>query len=310
MNYILYGPNVFFALLGAGGVFAMFLSLFAAAPAVGAGTLDRFADAKKEELGWRGSLQRKLDQADLDITAGEFVKISLISAVVLGVVGYAITRTYTGAAMALLMGPFGYWTYLEGKRDKNRQKYQEGLARATAIIRDSVSAGKGLRQSIEDVARRGPKAVRGDFSDIINQLGVGITLQEAMEKIRLKRRDPVFDVLTEVLLVHEKYGGRVAAVLERLAESTRRRTEVRRRVQAEQARIVWEARGVSLAPFIVLMLTRLSLPGLTDPFYSSPMGEFAVILVGLISAGSYYLVVRVGAAPLKVLETIFVAPEE
>jgi len=76
-------------------------------------------------------------------------------------------------------GPLGYWACLENRRDKRRQKYQEGPARATAIIRDSVAAGKGLRQALEDVARRGPKAVRKDFEEIVAQRGVGITFAPA-----------------------------------------------------------------------------------------------------------------------------------
>ena len=310
MTDLLFGPNVTLALIGAAGALAMFFSLYAATPHVDAGTLERLSRGRAGPTGWRASLQSKLDQADFDISVDEFVRIVAVLAIVGVVIGYAITRTITGTLMLGALGPLGYWTHLETRREKQRQLYQESLARATAIIRDSVSTGKVLIHALEDVARRGPRIVQADFREIVDQERLGQPIRETLNRIRQRRRDPIFDMLAENLLVHSGHGGSIAQVLERLADATRRRTEVRRRVQAEQARVMWEARGVSISPFIILLLTRLTLPDLVRPFYGSPWGELAILLIGVISAGSYFLVVRLGAAPLKVLDTVFVPAED
>ena len=116
-------------------------------------------------------------------------------------------------------------------------------------------------------------------------------------------------MLVEILLVHVEHGGRVKTVLDRLAASARRRANVRRRVLAEQAQLRWEARIVSIAPFIMLAIFRLSAPGLVRPYYSTPAGEITVLLAGLVSIVSYVLVMRVGNRPLQIVESAFVASE-
>ena len=308
MTGFLYGPNVLFALLGTGGALAMFYSLFMAAPSVKAKDMARFAQG--EDIGWRGKLQQKLEQADMGVTADEFVRISMISALVTGAAGYFGTGTFSGMIIGIALAPFGYWTYLETKRDKRRQAYQEGLARAIAIVRDSVAAGKALRQSIEDVARRGPKNIRPDFKEIITQMNIGVPFAEALETVRKKRNDPILNVFAEILMVHTRYGGEIAPILETLADATNRRTDIRRRIAAEQAQVVWEARIMSIAPLMMVFISRYTMGTIARSFYASVWGEIAILIIALIGAGSYWLVMKFAGAPLKVLDTVFVAPDK
>ena len=66
---MLYGPNVLFAFIGATGVLMLILSIMA---------IPHYRIAQDEEdHGFLGRLQRKLDQADLNITAAEFLKTSV-----------------------------------------------------------------------------------------------------------------------------------------------------------------------------------------------------------------------------------------
>lgn len=308
MATIFYGPNVLFAVLGAGGVLAMFYSLFIAAPNVKAADMARFAAG--EDIGWRGSLQQKLAQADLGVTADEFIRISAFSALVTGAAGYFGTGTFSGMLIGIALAPFGYWTYLENKRDKRRQAYQEGLARAIAIVRDSVAAGKALRPSIEDVARRGPKNIRPDFEEIVTQMNIGVPFAEALEAVRQKRNDPILNVFAEILMVHTHYGGEVAPILETLADATNRRTDIRRRIAAEQAQVIWEARIMSIAPLVMVFISRYTMTAAARPFYASIWGEATILLITLIGAGSYWLVMKFAGAPLKILDTVFIAPDE
>ena len=72
LNQLFYGPNVALALLGGAGVLAMFLALFASAPS---------AEVRRKVAGMerrKTTLQQKIEQANLPITAGEFVRIGAI----------------------------------------------------------------------------------------------------------------------------------------------------------------------------------------------------------------------------------------
>ena len=317
---VLYGPNVLLGLLGAAGVLVMFLVGFAATPTIGARSLGRFGGEDMQPHGWQAGLQRRLDQAvpacaGMTMSAGEFARVAAVAAVAGVAVGYAVTHTVTGTLLLGALGPLAYWNVLTARVDKGRQQYQESLARAASILRDSVAAGKTMEYALQDVARRGPRLVQADFQEVLDEYQMGRSLEEALIRIRVRRQDPVLDVLVENILVHTGSdetagagGSGIVAVMERLAEATRRRAEVRRRVRAEQARVVWEARGVSIAPFVVLLLSRLTIPELVTPFYATPWGELAILLVAAISAGTYFLVQKIAAAPLRLFSAVFVAP--
>jgi Flp pilus assembly protein TadB len=303
VSQLFYGPNVALALLGGAGALAMFLVLFASAPSA---EVRRKVTGEEEH---RTSLQHRIEQANLPITAAEFVRTGAMLAVATTILGYVLLRTVTGAALGALIGPLAYWGYLGGKRDKTRRAYQEALARVTTIVRDVIGRGGSLRETVRAVAQRGPRVVQEDFKGASAALASGKSLEEALEPLGGRRRDPILTMLVEILLVHREHGGRVKSVLDRLGQATRRRANVRKRVLAEQAQLRWEARIVSVAPFIMLAIFRLTAPGLVAPFYASPAGEITVLVSGLISIVSYVLVMRVGNRPLEIVESAFVASE-
>ncbi|MBL7064153.1 MAG: type II secretion system F family protein [Anaerolineae bacterium] len=303
VDQLFYGPNVALALLGGAGVLAMFLALFASAPA---------AEVRRKVTGEerrRTTLQQMIDQANLPITADEFLKTGTMLAVATAILGYVLLRTVTGAVLGGLIGPLAYWGYLGGRRDKTRRAYQEALARVATIVRDVIGRGGSLKEAVAAVAKRGPVVTQVDFEGANTALASGQSLEKGLEPLGERRRDPILTMLVEILLVHVKHGGRVKTVLDRLAAAARRRANVRRRILAEQAQLRWEARIVSIAPFVMLVIFRLSAPGLVTPFYATTAGEITVLVAGLISIVSYILVMRVGNRPLQIVESAFVASE-
>ena len=303
LGRLVYGPNVVLALLGGAGVLAMFLALFASAPA---------AQVRRKVVGAdrRGTtLQRRIEQANLPITAGEFARTGAILALATCMLGYVLLGTVTGGLLGALIGPLAYWAHLAGRRDRTRRGYQEALARVSAIVRDVIGRGGGLREAIGAVATRGPGVAKGDFEAAHAALASGQSLERALEPLGERRRDPILAMLVEILLVHVQHGGRVKAVLDRLAGAARRRANVRRRILAEQAQLRWEARIVSIAPFVMLAILRLSAAGLVVPYYATPAGEITILGAGLISIVSYVLVMRVGNLPLEIVEAAFVGSE-
>ena len=97
-------------------------------------------------------------------------------------------------------------------------------------------------------------------------LASGEALEKALEPLAERRRDPIAGLLLRILLVHREHGGGVKAVLDRLAAAARSRANVRKHIPstslrtglAEQVQSRWEARIVSIAPFVMLAIFRFS----------------------------------------------------
>ena len=290
-----YGPNVLFAFMGAAGVLVIILSLMA---------IPHYKIIQSEDETWRARIQRKLDQADLQITAWEFVKTSVLLGILLGAGAFILTGALAAAPLGILIGFFGYYTFLEDRRDKRRREYQEALLDVVNILQESFSARNSLSMALTTVAEHAPDVARADFVEIAKQLSLGENLETVLTQVAERRRDMIFDRLVEALVANQRAGGQqLGPVLAALRESVMGLAAGRRRIATAQSRIRWEARIVCSAPFVFLIMLRQTAPDLQEPFLASFFGQIAVVLVGVMSAAAYYIMNRLGARATAPLES-------
>ena len=291
-----YGPNVLMAFIGAVGVLVLVLSIMA---------IPHYRVVKNDEdTSSFGRLQRKLDQAGLDITAAEFLKTALFLGLVLGVVAFVLTEAPAAALLGAIVGFFGYWTWLEDRREKKRRAYQEALLEVINILQEGFSSMRTLEMAIETTAQHAPEVVREDFVEIATQMSLQATMEETLLRVAERRRDLMFDRLVEALIANRRTGGQqLGPVLAALRESAQALASGRRRVMTAQERIRWEARIVCLAPFTFIVILRQTAPDLQGPFYATVFGQIAIILVGILSALAYYIMNRIGSRAVQPLES-------
>ena len=291
-----YGPNVLMAFIGAAGVLVLVLSILA---------IPHYRIAKDDQdQGFLARLQRQLDQAGLDITAREFLKTATFLGLILGVVAFVLTAAPAAAVLGVIVGFFGYWTYLEDRREKRRRAYQEALLEVINILQEGFASMNTLEMAMETAAQHAPEVVRADFVEIATQMSLKMNLEEALMKVAERRRDLIFDRLVEALIANRRTGGQqLGPVLAALRESVQALASGRRRVMTAQERIRWEARMVCLAPFVFIVILRQTAPELQAPFYASIFGQVAIILVGILSALAYYLMNRLGSRAVQPLES-------
>ena len=293
---MIYGPNVLFAFIGATGVLVLVLSILA---------IPHYQLSKDaEDRSFFGRLQRKLDQAGLDITAAEFFKMSVFLGLILGVVAFVLTQAPAAALLGALLGFFGYWTYLEDRREKTRRAYQEALLEVINILQEGFASTRTLEMAIETTAMHAPEIVRPDFVEIATQMSLKEDIEAALMRVAERRRDLIFDRLVEALVANRRTGGQqLGPVLAALRESVQALASGRRRVMTAQERIRWEARIVCLAPFAFIVILRQTAPDLQGPFYETIFGQIAIVLVGLMSALAYYIMNRIGSRAVQPLES-------
>jgi tight adherence protein B len=291
-----YGPNVLIAFLGAAGVLIIAIAL-QYTPKY---HLDAAA-SRPESL--RARLQRTLDQADLQITAGEFVRVALLVGLGLGILLFVGTGAPTAFLLGLIIGVVGYWSYLEDRRDNRRREYQDALSAVVDMFIQAAQAGLAIQASIPFVAERAPQVVRGDFERLYRAIQAGTSFPDALSQVAELRRDMVFDRLAEALTATYKTTGQLMPVLEPLNEMVRGLSAARRRIATAQSRIRWEARIVCAAPFVFIMILNQTAPDLQQPFYASWVGQVALVVVGGMCFAAYYIMNRIGQRAMHVLES-------
>jgi|GEM_PF-1105521 len=305
---LLYTPNLLVALVGAAGVFIIFLSLVRSPRLRGLRKIiaGETAEPEPQAPTYRERLQARLDQADLGVGASEFLQIAGVSAGVAGVAGWLVLGVPAAGAVLALLAVLLYWTYLEDRRDKRRQEYQEALPDVVDMIRASFGAGSGVSLAVafEHVVEYGPPIVRPDFAEMSTRLRGGENLAVVLRSVGQRRRDVILDMIIETLVVHETTGGggEISGVLQRLAEAVRALVRIRRRVRAEQMKVTWEGRIMCLAPFVFLALIQVTAPAYSRSFFGSALGQLAILVAGALSLGAYFMMRRIANRVLTLLE--------
>lgn len=292
----MFGPNVLIAFLGAVGVLVAVLAGLA---------LPHYPiSAEPEE---RESvlkvLQRKLDQGDMQLTATEFLRVSLLLALGLGVAAYFLTGIVAAVFVGIVLGIVAYWAWLEDRRETRRRAYQEALADVVEIMQESVGANNTLPVTLEIAARHCAPVLKQDFDEIAARSRTGSDLIQALRIVADRRRDVMCDRLAEGLIAYQENGGELMPILKALGDVIRGLASVRRRVATAQSRIRWEARIVCLAPFVFIVILRQTAPDLQQPFYATMWGQLSVLVVALMCGAAYYLMNRMGKRALDPIET-------
>ena len=242
-------------------------------------------------------LQILLEQADLGVRVGNMLLYSLISAAVLGVLGYFLTGTLARQEAVLLtflfagLGAIVPYSYASWRRSRRFTKFEELFPEAMDTLARAVRAGHAFTIAIEIICSEVREPVATEFRKLYEEQKYGMPVRDAL--LNLTERMPLVDVkffVTAVMLQRET-GGNLAEILDNLSYMIRERFKILRQVR------VYTAQGrltmmllMGLPPTIVITMLILN-PSFIRPLFDDPIGH--VLLAGGIALQTVgYFVIR------------------
>ena len=177
----------------------------------------------------------------------------------------------------------------------------EALAGWAEQLRDTLSAGHGITETIEATARIAPEPIRAEVAQLALRLRRE-TPRAALQSFADVLDDPTADLIVAILALAIERSGRAASeLLSELAITARERVEMRLRVDAERASTRAEARWVAGSSAFMMIALMVFGHHWLKP-YSTATGQVVLVVVfGLYAARRD----RVGATrPLSRRRTI------
>jgi len=219
----------------------------------------------------------------LDIPPRMITMLTGMVIVVLGFMGYALTRSVWGVLPLGLVGallPHAMIRYLRRRRLK---KLEEQLVGGVQTLASGVRAGLNLVQSLALVARDGPSPLRQEFRHLTREYEYGTSLEEAMTNAAERIGSSDFRLLFAALQTHRERGGDLGETLDRIAESIREIQRLEGRVQTLTAQGRATARWLAAMPVIILgILYVIDAEGVKKMF-TEPLGNVLLGAIGLLT---------------------------
>ncbi len=216
---------------------------------------------------------------------------ALVALVVLVVSGWPVGALLAGGLAVGLPSVFG------GKAARRAEIAKvEAVAVWAGQLRDMLSGGSGLLETIEASAPYAPAPIRQEVVRLASGMRGG-RLVPALRVFAAEVDDPMADLVVASLLVATtEQVGRLGELLGMLATRTAEQAKLRMRIDTERAGVLTQVRGVVLVTVACLFALAVFDDGLLAA-YDSADGQVVLAVLGSCFLGGFALLARLTRPP-------------
>jgi tight adherence protein B len=174
------------------------------------------------------------------------------------VVGFGLPHFYVGLRI--------------GKRKKHfLQLFPDGI---DLIVR-GLRAGLPVAKSMQTVSTEIGEPVGGVFRDLVEQVALGVNLEEALSTVARRLNLTEFNFFVTSIILQRETGGNLAEILANLSDVLRQRHIMRLKIKAMSSEARASAMIVGALPFLVTGALIVISPGYIDPLLDDLRGNIA-----------------------------------
>jgi tight adherence protein B len=222
-----------------------------------------------------------LERANLDMSPSVFLLCSggacVVTFFMFTIVGKPTWMALLFATIALVI-PFAYLKYVIWKR---LRKFLEQMPDGLEMISQSLQAGQGLTQAMVYVAKEMPDPIGTEFSVFIEEVNLGLPLNDALRKFEQRMSLPEVRLFNTALLVQREIGGSLSELLTKLANIIRDRFRIERLIKSLTAQNRMSAWTVSSIPPFLAVFMFIREPVMMNEMMVHPAGR-AMLATALV----------------------------
>jgi tight adherence protein B len=214
-----------------------------------------------------------LERANVDMTPGLFLLCSFGAAGATFFFTTLVGKPFIVAAIFSLIALFGPYFYLQFVIWKRLRKFLEQMPDGLDMISQSLQAGLGLTQAMVFVARETPDPLGTEFSVFIEEVNLGLPLNDALRKFEERINLPEVRLFNTALMVQRDVGGSLAELLTKLANIIRDRFRIERLIKSLTAQNRMSAWTVCSVPPLLAVFMFMREPEMMNQFMGNPAGK-------------------------------------
>jgi tight adherence protein B len=240
---------------------------------------------------WADRLGSTLELADIEAEPIQVIALTFLGTVLLMIILGAILGVM-GVVIALAT-PFVVREWIHRRISRKRAAFAEQLGDNLEVLASALRAGHSLVSALAVVADEAVEPSKSEFRRVLAEEQFGVQLEDAFKVVVQRMENQDLDQVALVARLQREVGSNSAEVLDRVVETVRGRTELRRLVrtltaQGRFSRWVLTALPVGLA--LILMIVARSY---MDPLLHTSTGQLMLVTVGLMIVLGSYIIKRI-----------------
>jgi tight adherence protein B len=202
---------------------------------------------------------------------------SVVAAVL---VGY-VSGTAVLGILLLIVSPFLLKVWVSRAVRRQQKLFSEQLPSHLQDLAGAMRGGRSFVGGISAMAESATEPLRGEFQRALSDERLGLPLEDTLEAIGKRMEAKDMEQIALIAALHRGSGSNVAEALDRVAESSRERADLRREMRALTAQARMSAGVLTGLPPLMLVALMFIAPQYQHPLFHTTGG----IVLLFVAAG-------------------------
>jgi len=253
----------------------------------GPGFVSAVVDRAVAGRGFAANLSTQLARANLKWTVGEFLVLTLLVSLSLGLAAFAIKR-YIFIPVGVIAGLFIPRIYLGSRKTKRLKEFNDLLGDSLNLMVNSLRAGYSTMQALEVISNEMPAPISEEYGRVVLELQLGVSFDAAMANLLRRMPSPDLDLVITAMSVQREVGGNLAEVLDAISFTIRERVRIKGEIKVLTSQGRATGLLITFLPVVLTGVISMINPEFMAPLFNDPCGwmmlgvSVVLIVVGYI----------------------------
>jgi tight adherence protein B len=235
----------------------------------------------------------EMDRSMLQDDIRKVTVFYVVGPIILGLAGFLFlprSPVLGGVAGFILgfVGPRFYANMLMGQR---RKQFDTQLVDALMIMSSSFRGGLSLIQSMEAVAEEMPDPIRAEFSIVLGENKMGVTMDDAMNRLYGRMPSPALQQMISAILLARETGGNLPLIFSRIVNSIRERRKIEENLTVLTLQGKLQAAVMSGLPIMFFIMVNATNPRYFQIMITTGTGRMLLVVCAVLwLIGTFFII--------------------
>ena len=239
------------------------------------------------------SAEEELDQLYSEMQAQQILNLTIISILVMAVVGFILTRSVIMAIIFAVVGYFIPKFYLKRQQKKRLDSFKQQIVPAIDLIANSLKPCFSLPQGFEMISKEMKPPISQEFEMVMKENRMGVSLEEALNNLAGRIPSGELELVITATNIARKTGGNLAEVYDRIAKTIRDRDQMLGKIKALTAEGRMQGIFVGAMPILLGLGITLIDPELMRPMFTTTLGYILIGFIILLEVMGYIFIKKI-----------------
>lgn len=236
-------------------------------------------------------LENDLSMSGILIRPSEFLLLWFVLAIVPSTLLIILGGNIILAMILLIFGLLTPPLYVNKKRMKRVELFEQQLIDAISIMSSCLKAGLTFQQALVSISTEMPNPISEEFGRVVKELKLGSCIETSLTRLSEKIGSQNFMMIVSAILIQRQTGGNLSEILTNISGTIKERFKIKNEIKVLTATARTSGLVVGLMPVAIILVFMLFNPNYVTIFFETNLG-IAMIVLAVIMEVIGYLVIR------------------